>query len=67
MPAREVRGAQYDVPPAEPPHAYMPDHRMYERRAQPNVDYIPFREDQQPRRLEDESARYLRSGVRYGG
>ncbi|CAN9207800.1 unnamed protein product [Alternaria alternata] len=54
-----------------PPHR-VPVHDMrgaqvYERRAPPNHDYIPFREDQQPRRLEEESARYLRSGVRYGG
>jgi hypothetical protein len=63
MPAHEVRGAQYDVPTVQPSRAYMPDNRVYERRAPPNHDYIPFRQDQQPRRLEEESARYLRSGV----
>jgi hypothetical protein len=67
MPAREVRGPQYDVPAAKPSRAYMPDNRMYEARIQPNHDYIPFREDQPPRRLEEESARYLRNGVRHGG
>ncbi|KAH6882790.1 hypothetical protein BKA58DRAFT_373930 [Alternaria rosae] len=67
MHVHEVRGAQYDVHPVDPSRAYVPDNRMYERRLQPNHDYIPLREDEQPRRLEDESVRYLRSGVRYGG
>jgi hypothetical protein len=67
MPAHEVRGAQYDVPTVQPSRAYMHDNRVYERRALPNHDYIPFQGDPQPRRLEEESARFLRSGVRYGG
>lgn len=67
-PPREVRGAYYDVPAAAPSHAYMPDQRMYERRAPPPpLDYIPLRGDRQRRYVEEESPRYLRSGVKYGG
>jgi hypothetical protein len=66
-PVREVRGGYYEVPVGEPPHTYIPDTRLYERHAPPGRDYIPLREARQQPRVEEESARYLRSGVRYGG
>jgi hypothetical protein len=63
----DVRGGYYEVPAGEPSHAYIPDTRLYERRALQARDYIPLREARQPLRVEVESARYLRSGVKYGG
>ena len=66
-PVRGVRGGYYEVPAGEPSHAYIPDTRLYERIAPPARDNIPLREARQQPRLGEESARYLRSGVRYGG
>lgn len=66
-PTREVRGAYYETPVVESSHAYMPEARMYERRAHPAHDYIPMRDEQQRPRVDPEGPRYLRSGVRYGG
>jgi hypothetical protein len=64
-PARELRGAYYEGP-GEPPRSYIPDNRMYERRAPPVHDYIPLEGHQLRPRIGQETARYHRSGVRYG-
>jgi hypothetical protein len=64
---REVRGGYYEVPAVETSHAHIPDTGLYERRAPLARDYIPLRETRQAPRVEEESARYLRSGVKYGG
>ncbi|CAO2654776.1 Nn.00g115090.m01.CDS01 [Neocucurbitaria sp. VM-36] len=66
-PMREVRGAYYDAPAEESSRAYIPDNRMYDERAPPARDYIPLRDERPRPRLENEGARYLRNGVKYGG
>jgi hypothetical protein len=66
-PVREVRGGYYEAPADGTSQSYIPDTKLYERRAPPARDYIPLREARQPPRVAEESARYLRSGVRYGG
>ncbi|KAF1939067.1 hypothetical protein EJ02DRAFT_267218 [Clathrospora elynae] len=66
-PVREMQGAYYEGPTGEPPRAYMPDTRMHERRAPPGHDYFPLRDERQRPQIAEESARFLRSGVRYGG
>ncbi|KAH7398290.1 hypothetical protein BKA66DRAFT_452782 [Pyrenochaeta sp. MPI-SDFR-AT-0127] len=66
-PVREVRGANYEVSANESSHAYRPDPRSYERRVLPAREYIPLRDERQRLRAEDEGARYLRNGVKYGG
>ncbi|RMZ72720.1 Coiled-coil domain-containing 25 [Pyrenophora seminiperda CCB06] len=63
--AADSRG-HYGVPAGEPSRSYMPDNRLYERRALPAHDYIPFQDGQQPFRAKGEHARYTRNGARYG-
>ena len=49
LPLRDVRGAYYEPPAAEPSHGYISDHRSYERRAPPAREYVPPRyEGQRP-------------------
>jgi len=64
LPPRDVRGAHHAAD--EPPCAYAPNARAYESRAPPARDYMPLGDRRQPPRIEEESRRYLRSGVRYG-
>jgi hypothetical protein len=67
QPARQVGGSQYEVIAGEPPRTYMPDSGMYAGRAPPARDYIPVSDHQPRQHVEFEGARYLRSGVQYGG
>ena len=66
-PPREARGAYYEVPADASYRAYTPDHRMYERCAPPGRDRVPMRDARQRPYVEEENARYLRNGTRYGG
>ena len=66
-PPRELRGAYYDARAAAAPQPYIPDHRMYERPAPPARGYSPMRGDRDQLHVGQADARFLRSGVRYGG
>ncbi|KAI8942599.1 hypothetical protein NX059_000654 [Plenodomus lindquistii] len=66
-PPREARDAYYGMAAEVPSHAYMSEHRMTGRPAPPTGhDFPPLMDDHQ-RYYPDEGARYLRSGVKYGG
>ena len=67
--AADSRGYAYhhEVPASEPSRSYMSDNRMYERRAPPAHDYIPFQDGRQPFPAKGEDVRYTRNGTRYGG
>jgi hypothetical protein len=65
LPARDMRGSHYHVSAEEPSRACLPNARAYESRA-PAYDYIPLRDARHPPRIEEESLRYTRTGVRYG-
>ncbi|KAL7778560.1 hypothetical protein CFE70_008061 [Pyrenophora teres f. teres 0-1] len=62
------RGYAYypEVPVGEPLRSYMPDTRVYERRAPPAHDN-PFQDGRQPFSASQDDVRYTRNGSRYGG
>jgi hypothetical protein len=62
---REDRG-QYQVHSGEPSRAHMSNSGIYEGRAPPIRDYVPFAEQHQ-RPVDGAGARYLRSGLHHGG
>lgn len=64
-PVREER-VQYQVHSGEPPRAYMSSSGVYEGRAPPVRDYIPYRDEQHQRPVEGNGAGYIRSGLHYG-
>ncbi|KAH9882006.1 hypothetical protein J1614_001177 [Plenodomus biglobosus] len=67
-PPRETRGAHYGAPVEALSYAYVSEPRMYERRASlPAHDFVPLRDDRRRCHLDEESAQYLRSRVKYGG
>lgn len=66
-PPREASNAYYRLPANATPHAYMPEARVYPSQAPPPGHAFPRRHVQHPPYTEDERARYLRSGVKYGG
>lgn len=67
-PPREASSVYYRVPVDAPPRVYMPETRIQETRAPPpDHDSIRRRDVRQPPYVADHGARYLRSGLRYGG
>ena len=73
LPPRSVatafpRGRAYlpEASAGEPSHSYVPDGRLYERRA-PAHNYIPFQDGRQPPPPNEDDMRYTRNGARYGG
>ncbi|EMD95726.1 hypothetical protein COCC4DRAFT_183428 [Bipolaris maydis ATCC 48331] len=65
QPARDVREPHYQVPAGAPCRTYVPNARAYDSR-DPARDYISLRDGRQIPRFEEESLRYMRTGVRYG-